>query len=78
MRGYWWLWRYNAGSILFGSLLIAIVLMIRLVFEYIEQKMKSVNADAGVPVVKYLMMVVRCCLDCCHRFVKYINENAYC
>jgi len=36
MRGYWWLWRYNAGSILFGSLLIAIVLMIRLVFEYIE------------------------------------------
>lgn len=36
MRGYYWLWRYNAGSILFGSLLIAIVLMVRLVFEYIE------------------------------------------
>jgi len=24
------------------------------------------------------MNCVRCALDCCHRFVKYINENAYC
>jgi len=23
------------------------------------------------------MCVVRCCLDCCHRFVKFLNKNAY-
>lgn len=23
------------------------------------------------------MNCIRCCLDCCHRFVKFLNENAY-
>lgn len=78
LRGYWWLWRYNVGSVLFGSFIIAVVCLIRAVFEYIDQKMKSVNADAGVTAVKYIMSCIRCCLDCCHRFVKYVNENAYC
>lgn len=78
LRGYHWLWRYNVGSVLFGSFLIAVVCMIRIVFEYVERKMKGMNADAGVAPVRYAMSCVRCCLDCCHRFVKYINENAYC
>lgn len=21
--------------------------------------------------------MVRCCLDCCHRFIKFLNDNAY-
>mmetsp|Transcript_60036 Transcript_60036/g.82515 ORF Transcript_60036/g.82515 Transcript_60036/m.82515 type:complete len:164 (+) Transcript_60036:265-756(+) len=25
-----------------------------------------------------LMTSCRCCIDCCHRFIKYINKNAYC
>ena len=29
-------------------------------------------------VAKCCMNCIRCCLACCHRFVKYINENAYC
>jgi hypothetical protein len=78
MRGYWWLIRYNLGSVLFGSFLIAVICMIRAVFEYIDSKMKNMNANAGVAAVQYLMNCVRCALDCCHRFVKYINENAYC
>lgn len=40
--------------------------------------MKNVDGGAGVAPVRYLMNCVRCALDCCHRFVKYINENAYC
>ena len=77
-RGYYWLWRYNVGSVLFGSFLIAVVCTIRAVFEYIDRKMKATNAEAGVAAVKYLMNCMRCVLDCCHRFIKYINENAYC
>lgn len=48
IRGYWWLVRYNLGSVLFGSFLIAVVWMIRAIFEYIDSKMKNVNAQAGV------------------------------
>lgn len=78
LRGYHWLWRYNVGSVLFGSFLIAIVWTIRAIFEYIDKKMKDANLGTAVPVVKTLMNCIRCCLDCCHRFIKYINENAYC
>jgi len=71
--------RYNLGSLAFGSFLIAVVTVIRLIFEYIDAKMKGVgeNGVMAAP-VKCLMKCVRCCLDCCHRFVKYINKNAYC
>ena len=48
MRGYWWLIRYNLGSVLFGSFIIAVVCMIRAVFEYIDNKMKNMNAQAGI------------------------------
>lgn len=43
LRGYHWLWRYNLGSILFGSFLIAVVWAIRIIFEYIAAKLKSEN-----------------------------------
>jgi len=78
-RGYWWMFRYNLGSLAFGSFLIALVIVIRLIFEYIDKKMQGAG-DAGVMAapVKCLMGCIRCCLDCCHRFVKYINKNAYC
>ena len=51
MRGYWWLIRYNLGSVLFGSFLIAVICMVRAVFEYIDSKMKNMNANAGVAAV---------------------------
>jgi len=41
MRGYYWLWRFNLGSVLFGSFLIAVVWFIRIIFEYISQKMNQ-------------------------------------
>lgn len=77
-QGYWWLFRYNIGSILFGSFIIAVVCMIRAIFEYIDNKMKNSNGGAAAAPARWLMNCIRCCLDCCHRFVKYINENAYC
>ena len=72
------MFRYNLGSLAFGSFLIAVVVIIRLIFEYIDAKMKSTGADQANAALKCLMKCVRCCLDCCHRFVKYINKNAYC
>jgi len=46
-QGYWWLIRYNIGSILFGSFLIAVICTIRVAFEYIESKMKNANGGAA-------------------------------
>jgi len=30
------------------------------------------------PALACLLKGIRCCLDCCHRFIKYVNKNAYC
>ena len=44
-RGYWWVIRYNLGSLLFGSFVLALIWMIRIIFEYIEKKIRSMNGD---------------------------------
>ena len=77
-RGYWWLIRYNLGSILFGSFILAVVWFIRTIFEYIQRKLTA-NGDRPLPKpVEMLLCCIRCCIDCCHRFIKYVNMNAYC
>lgn len=38
LTGVWWLFRYNLGSVLFGSFLIALIEYIRLIFEYVNKK----------------------------------------
>jgi len=78
-KGYWWVIRYNMGSLLFGSFILALVWMIRAVFEYLNKKIQSANGDRPMPrPVQWLLGCCRCCLACCHRFVKYVNMNAYC
>ena len=37
-KGFWWSIRYHAGTLAFGSLLIAIVWMVKTIFEYIGKK----------------------------------------
>ena len=79
MRGYWWTIRYNMGSLLFGSFILALIWTIRVIFEYINKKIHSINGDRPMPrPVQWLLSCTRCCIDCCHRFVKYVNMNAYC
>jgi len=77
-QGYWWLLRYNIGSILFGSWIISSVSIIVVVFEYIDYKIKNASSGVAAAPVRCVMSCFRCCLDCCNRFIKYINDNAYC
>jgi len=76
------MFRYNMGSLMFGSFLIACIWIIRTIFEYINKKIEAYTSSGGASAaaapIKCFMKCCRCCLDCCHRFVKYINENAYC
>eukprot|EP01137_Pigoraptor_chileana_P013951 Opistho-2@68038 len=64
---------YNLGSLAFGSLLIAIVQLIRAIFEYIDKQTK----DKQNLVAKFVMCCCRCCLWCLEKFIKLLCKNAY-
>jgi hypothetical protein len=49
--------------------------LVRLIFEYLESKMKALTGDNSA--LKCCSAVCRCCLDCCLSFVKFLNMNAY-
>ena len=73
--GFRWIFRYHMGSIAFGALIIAIMQMIKLMFEYMRKKYEKMMP--ANPCTKCLICCLRCfiwCLDCC---VKFITKNAY-
>lgn len=74
-RGFWWSIRYNLGSLVFGSFILAVVWIIRIIFEYIQNQLEKSSGKSKT--VKLVGDCLRCCLDCFHRFIKFINENAY-
>uniref|UniRef100_A0A3P8S5Q6 Choline transporter-like protein n=1 Tax=Amphiprion percula TaxID=161767 RepID=A0A3P8S5Q6_AMPPE len=65
--------RYHTGSLAFGSLILAVVQMVRIVLEYLDHKLKgSQNACT-----RFLLCCLKCCFWCLERFIKFINRNAY-
>lgn len=44
-------------------------------FEYIESKSKKLLGDNAA--TNCLNNCIRCCIDCLHRFIKFLNKNAY-
>uniref|UniRef100_A0A671V0Q7 Choline transporter-like protein n=1 Tax=Sparus aurata TaxID=8175 RepID=A0A671V0Q7_SPAAU len=65
--------RYHTGSLAFGSLILAVVQLARIVLEYLDHKLRgSQNACA-----RFLFCCLRCCFYCLERFIKFINRNAY-
>ena len=70
----WGAW-YHCGSIAMGSFLIALVTMIRVMFEYYTKKVEAMNK--GNPIVKALLCCGRCCLYMLDKYVKFITKNAF-
>lgn len=66
--------RYHMGSLAFGSLLVAIVQLIRLIVEFMK---KQAGKSAENPAVKALLAFLTCYLACVERIIKFINKNAY-
>lgn len=66
--------RYNLGTVLVGSFIIAVVQFIRIVMNYFVSKCEGMKEN---PAVKAIMCVVNCCLWCLEKFIGYINKNAY-
>jgi hypothetical protein len=65
--------RYNLGSVIFGALLIAIVQLIRIMLQYLKDRLKG----AENRVARCLITCLQCCMACFQRFLEFINKNAY-
>ncbi|XP_029441783.1 choline transporter-like protein 4 [Rhinatrema bivittatum] len=65
--------RYHTGSLAFGSLILTIVQMIRIILEYLDHKLKDVQN----PFTRFLLCCLKCCFWCLEKFIKFLNRNAY-
>ena len=74
-RAYWIAFRYHLGSVAFGSFLIAVCQMIRLLFEYYRKKMGTMAKD--IPWVKVALALTGWLLWLMEKCVKYIAKGAY-
>lgn len=70
------LWRYHLGSIAFGSFILAVVQMIRLILTYIDQQAKK-SAASENKVVKFLLKCAKCAVWCFEKCIRFLNRNAY-
>ena len=67
--------RYHLGTLAFGSLILTFVRMIRVLIEYVEDKLKQYSQDNTV--VKAVLCLCKCCFYCLENFLKFLNRNAY-
>nr|XP_034302606.1 choline transporter-like protein 2 isoform X2 [Crassostrea gigas] len=65
--------RYHFGSLAFGSLIIAIIQMIRVALEYLDHKLKGSENRLA----KFFLKCLKCCFWCLEKFMKFLNRNAY-
>ena len=56
--------RYHLGSLAFGSLIIALVQMVRSFLEYLDRKLKSAENDVAKFILKYVLCVCVCVCVC--------------
>lgn len=72
----YWLYRYHLGSIALGAFMLAVVWAIRLIMAYIYAKLKETGATKN-QLVKYVMYVIQCFLQCFERFIRFVNKQAF-
>lgn len=64
---------YHLGTLAFGSLILAICRMIRIVLEYVERKLKKMD--------NAFSRAIFCCLKCffwlLETFLRFLSKNAY-
>ncbi|XP_034035530.1 choline transporter-like protein 5-B isoform X2 [Thalassophryne amazonica] len=65
--------RYHTGSLAFGSLILAVVQMFRIVLEYMDHKLKGSHNTFA----RFILCCFKCCFWCLERFIKFLNRNAY-
>merc|ERR1711871_1310912 len=72
---FWNCFRYHFGSLALGSLIIAIVQFIRSCLSYIDRKTKNLQESNFM--IKLFMKIIKCCMWCLEKCLKFISRNAY-
>lgn len=70
-----WIFRYHVGSIAFGAFIIAVMQMIKLLFEYMRRKYGK--ALGNNICTKCIICCLRCFIWCLDYCVKQITKNAF-
>eukprot|EP00555_Chaetoceros_dichaeta_P004402 CAMPEP_0198263872 /NCGR_PEP_ID=MMETSP1447-20131203/13843_1 /TAXON_ID=420782 /ORGANISM="Chaetoceros dichaeta, Strain CCMP1751" /LENGTH=666 /DNA_ID=CAMNT_0043952625 /DNA_START=79 /DNA_END=2079 /DNA_ORIENTATION=- len=70
---YWTCLRYHSGTAAIGSLLVAIVRLIRAMVAYVQKKAKGFDNKIG----QAILCCCQCCLWCFEKLLRFINKNAY-
>ncbi|KAI9204339.1 plasma-membrane choline transporter-domain-containing protein [Polychytrium aggregatum] len=65
--------RYHLGSIALGSMLIALVQILRILFAYLGKQAKATQNK----VLQYIFACIGCCLALVKRILQFISKNAY-
>ncbi|KAK7944932.1 hypothetical protein WMY93_000660 [Mugilogobius chulae] len=65
--------RFHCGSLAFGSLVLSVVQLVRILLEYVEAKLKGLNNSVS----RFVLCCLSCCFWCLDRFIRYMNNNAY-
>ncbi|NWQ72516.1 CTL2 protein, partial [Neopipo cinnamomea] len=65
--------RYHTGSLAFGSLVLAVVQVVRVTLEYLDHRLKAAENKFA----KFLLSCLKCCFWCLEKFLKFLNRNAY-
>ena len=69
--GYW----THFGTMVFGSLIVAVAEAARMVIEYMTKQMEKQSPDNKL--VKCLACMINCCARCIENCLKYISTQAY-
>lgn len=65
--------RFHLGTLAFGSLILTICRIIRLILEYIDKKLKKFDNE----LTKAILCCCKCIFWCLENFLKFLNRNAY-
>lgn len=64
---------YHLGTIAFGSLILAICRLIRLILEYIDRKLKKYDSS----VTRAILCCMKCFFWLLESFLRFLSQNAY-
>eukprot|EP00919_Chromeraceae_sp_WS-2016_P032585 GHVR01076929.1.p1 GENE.GHVR01076929.1~~GHVR01076929.1.p1 ORF type:complete len:641 (+),score=130.93 GHVR01076929.1:47-1969(+) len=67
--------RYHAGTIAFGSFLLALCRFIKMVLEYLKRQAR--HATAGNAVIGCFISAAQCIVSCCECLIRYLNGFVY-
>lgn len=65
--------RYHLGTAAFGSFIIAVTQIIRMIVARAQKKARELNNKLG----EALLCCCQCCLWCFEKVIKFLNKNAY-